>query len=118
HVGEVVLGPGTPPVRVLGMTSHFDSESFFGAVITATFRTADSANMKRFLGALLDLANPAAKEKTGELLNRTWQQQQASIEAALAAESGGEKNVAPGALHLLTATELSFDRQRLEPGGQ
>src|SRR5438105_1292794 len=29
-------------VRVLGATSHFDAEAFFGAVTVATFRTADS----------------------------------------------------------------------------
>ena len=50
HVGEI-QSRGGQRVRVLGMTAQFDVESFFGAVIVATFRTADPANMKRFLAS-------------------------------------------------------------------
>jgi hypothetical protein len=48
HVGEI-QSRGGQRVRVLGATSHFDVETFFGAVIVATFRTADPANMEKFL---------------------------------------------------------------------
>src|SRR5438876_2421024 len=37
HVAEI-HSPNAPPVRVLGATSHFDAEAFFGSVIIATFR--------------------------------------------------------------------------------
>src|SRR5206468_2738281 len=37
HVGEIASPAGAEPVRVLGMTSHFDAEAYFGAVIMATF---------------------------------------------------------------------------------
>jgi hypothetical protein len=48
HVGEIQSRDGKR-VRVLGVTSHFDVEAFFGAVIVATFQTAEPANMERFL---------------------------------------------------------------------
>src|ERR1051325_5329339 len=41
HLGEIDFTAGGKNVRVLGMTSHFDAESFFGAVAVATFRTVD-----------------------------------------------------------------------------
>src|SRR5207247_1539630 len=53
HVGEITSAPGATPVRVLGMTSLFDAEAFFGSVIVATFRTSDPANMRKFLAAWL-----------------------------------------------------------------
>lgn len=51
HVGEIESRAGQR-VRVLGLTSHFDVEAFFGAVLVATYRTADPANMERYLGYL------------------------------------------------------------------
>src|SRR5262249_8494545 len=53
HVAEVTSGASSTPVRVLGATSHFDAEGYFGGVAVATFRTAEPANMKRFLAAYL-----------------------------------------------------------------
>src|SRR5205085_1087443 len=35
HCGEVNVS-GSDPLRVLGMTSHFDAEAFYGAVTVAT----------------------------------------------------------------------------------
>src|SRR2546421_303098 len=48
----------TAPIRILGVTSHFDAEGFYGAITAATFRTVDPANMKRFLAAYLALSDP------------------------------------------------------------
>jgi hypothetical protein len=59
HVADMAAAEGGAPVRVLGATSHFDAEAFFGAVIVATFRTADPSNMRRFLAAYLAESDPA-----------------------------------------------------------
>jgi hypothetical protein len=49
HVTEIQSRDGQR-VRVLGTTSHFDAEAFFGAVIVATFRTAaEPVSMETFL---------------------------------------------------------------------
>jgi len=52
HAGEITSAAGGEPVRVLGMTSHFDAEAYFGAVVVATFRTAEPLNMKKFPGGI------------------------------------------------------------------
>ena len=65
HVAEVRSPKGGAPVRVLGATSHFDAEAFFGGVIVATFRTADPGNMKRFASAYLTSVDPDASEVVG-----------------------------------------------------
>jgi hypothetical protein len=116
HVGEVVAASGGERVRVLGMTSHFDAEGFFGAVTFATFRTADPANMKRFLAAYLAENDPPGGDRAQELLDKEWQQQEAKIVAVLTADPTGSKDIAPGALHPLAGTDLRFDRQRLASG--
>jgi hypothetical protein len=53
HVAEV-RSSRAAPLRVLGATSHFDAEAFFGAIAVATFRTSEPENMKLFLGAYFD----------------------------------------------------------------
>src|SRR5205823_4778086 len=58
HAGAVAAAPGAQPQVVLGMTSQFDAEAFFGAVIVSTFRTADPSNMKKFLSAWLAVNDP------------------------------------------------------------
>jgi hypothetical protein len=91
HIGEINLGAGTKPVRVLGMTAHFDPEAFFGAVIVATFRTSDPANMKRYLEKYL----------TKELDGRDEE-----IAAAIAADPLGSKDIAPGVLHEISPADV------------
>ena len=53
HFAQISSDSTTKPIGVLGVTSHFDVETFFGSVLVATFRTSDPANMKRFLAAYL-----------------------------------------------------------------
>lgn len=95
HVGEINLGSGTKPVRVLGMTSHFDVEAFFGAVVVATFRTSDPANMKRYLANYL---NPQGDAKTQERVAAELKRQDDAIAAVIAADRFGSMGVAPGGL--------------------
>ena len=83
HVGEVLAAPGARPVRVLGMTSHFDAEAFFGALIVSGFRTAAPANFRRFLGEYLSASDPAAGEAAQALLRTEWQRQEEKTVAVL-----------------------------------
>ena len=113
HVADVVAAEGGAPVRVLGATSHFDAEAFFGAVIVATFRTADAANMKRFLAAYLAVNDPAGGARMQDSFAEKWKQQEAKIVAAIADDPSGGKGLAAGALHALTGDELRLDHRLL-----
>jgi len=53
HFAQISSGSLTKPMGVLGVTSHFDVETFFGSVLVAIFRTSDPANMKTFFAAYL-----------------------------------------------------------------
>jgi len=103
HVAEV-RSSGSAPVRVLGATSHFDAEAFFGAVVVATFRTSEPANMKLFLGAYLGEAERAA-------LDAAWSAQEANITTAMAADPFGAKDVGPGELHKIAAADLQLNKE-------
>ncbi|HEX7518592.1 MAG TPA: hypothetical protein VF345_15035 [Chthoniobacterales bacterium] len=89
HVAEVHSSKGVAPVRVLGVTSHFDAEAFLGAVIVATFRTAEPANMKRFASAYLAAVDPDAGESTQTLLDSEWERQKEKIAAEVKADPFG-----------------------------
>src|SRR3954469_22841810 len=43
HYVEIAGGAAKQPIAVLGGTSHFNVEGFFGAVLVATFKTSDPA---------------------------------------------------------------------------
>jgi len=94
------------PVRVLGGTAHFDAEAFFGSIIVATFRTADPANMKRFLAAYLAVNDPAAGAAAQDRFAENWTQQESKITAAMQDDPSGAKGIAVGALHEIRADDL------------
>jgi hypothetical protein len=94
HVGDVV-GPKDQRVRVLGMTSDFYAEAYFGSVIVATFRTAAPTNMARFIGEYF----PGSKEQCDA--------QAKKIAAAVAEDPFGAKGIAAGSLYDITAEEVS-----------
>ncbi len=114
HVAEVHSSKGPTPVRVLGATSHFDAEAFFGAGIVATFRTADPANMKRFAGAYLAAVDPDAGESTQTLLAEEWERQKEKIAAEIKTDPFGSKDVEPGGLHEIAPGALVLDDEILE----
>ena len=116
HVGEVVPIGGGTPVRVLGMTSHFDAEAFFGAVTVAGLRTADPANMQRFLTAYLAAGDPAGGAAAAPWLASGWQRQEAQLLATISADPFGAHDVAPGALHAIASTDLALDGAGLARG--
>jgi cytochrome c553 len=114
HVAEIRSSKDAAPVRVLGVTSHFDAEAYFGAVIVATFRTTDPANMKRFAGAYLESLDPDVDESTQTLLAEEWDKQKEKIDAAMKADPFGSKGVEPGALHQIEPGTLVLDDEILE----
>src|SRR5437660_1936772 len=67
HVAQITSASTSAPIRILGVTSHFNVEAFFGSVLVSTFKTSDPANMKRFLAVYLD-ADPKS-------FDISWQKQ-------------------------------------------
>src|SRR5947207_11495835 len=75
HVAQITSSGGKGPIRILGATSHFNVEAFFGAVLIATFKTSEPASMKLFLNSYFaGPENPTSKE--GSMLDRAWEAQQ------------------------------------------
>jgi len=96
HVGEIHFGADTKPLRVLGMTAQFDPEAFFGAVIVATFRTQEPANMEKFLAGYGKVSfEPDAIER-----------HHAEILAAIKEDPTGAKGAGPGGLQDIAPDDL------------
>lgn len=100
HVAQIHLS-GKEPIRILGATSHFNVEAFFGSVLVSTFKTSEPASMKLFLSAYF--SNPA--------LEPAWEAQQAKITETMAADPFGAKDVAAGELHEIPAADLELTSQ-------
>lgn len=115
HAGEIQSSEGQR-VRVLGMTAHFDVETFFGAVIVATFRTQDPTNMERFLGHYFHACSPNANSATRASFDIALRKQRAQIAAAITEDPSGSKGVAAGALHILEPADLRLDRKLATSG--
>jgi len=98
HVAQITSNAGKEPIRILGATSHFNVEAFFGAVLVSTFKTSEPANMKLFLNAYF--ANPA--------LDAAWEAQQAKITERMAADPFAGKDIAAGELHQIAPGELEL----------
>ena len=98
HVAQITSTTDNKPIRILGTTSHFNVEAFFGSVLVATFKTSDPANMKSFLAAICQ-ADP-------KMLETTWSAQSEKIAAAMKADPFGAKEIAPGELHQIDNKDL------------
>ena len=116
HVTEITSGRETARVRVLGGASHFDAEAFFGSVIVSMFRTAEPANMQKFLGIWLAESDPKGGDKAQKLFASEWERQKEKIAAAIKADPSGTMDVAPGALHQLKGDELRLSHELLVSG--
>lgn len=106
HVAQIGPEPGGEPIRILGVTSHFNVEAFFGSVLVATFQTSDPAHMKKFLAAYSN-ADPKSFEAA-------WQKQEAKIIATMQADPFGAKDIAAGDLHKIESADVRLDRQPFE----
>jgi len=100
HMAQITSSGAKGPIRILGVTSHFNVEGFFGAVLVSTFKTSEPANMKLFLNAYF--ASPA--------LEAAWEEQQAKITERMAADPFGAKEVTPGELHQIAPGELELGK--------
>jgi hypothetical protein len=98
------------------VTSHFDAEAFFGAVTVAGFRSADPANMKRFLSAYLAVNDPTGGDEAQELLKAEWQRQEPRIVSAITADPTGSQEIAAGTLHAIDGANLRLHRRLLAGG--
>jgi hypothetical protein len=98
HVAQIHSSGGKEPMRILGATSHFNVEAFFGSVLVSTFKTSEPASMKLFLNAYF--SNPA--------LDAAWEAQQAKITEAMAADPFGSKDGPPGELHEIAPADLEL----------
>jgi hypothetical protein len=98
HVAQITSRSKSEPIRILGTTSHFDVEAFFGSVLAATFRTSDPANMKKFLAVYLN-ADPKA-------FDAAWQSQERKILATIKDDPFGAKEIEPGELHRINNSEV------------
>src|SRR5205085_5593497 len=86
------------PIRILGVTSHFNVEAFFGSVLVATFKTSDPENMKKFMAAYLGI-DP-------KVFENIWQDEQNQILAILKEDSFGAKDIQPDELHAIKPWEV------------
>ena len=104
HFAQITSKSVNQPIRVLGATSHFDVEKFFGSILAATFRTSDPENMKKFLGIYVN-----ADAKTFDI---AWRSQEQHIIAAMRDDPFGAKGVSSGELHKIDNADM---RQSFEP---
>lgn len=116
HVAELTPVAGGAPVRVLGATSHFDVEAFFGALTVATFRPGDPTAMLPFLRAYLAAAPDGDDATAQALLRAGWVREERAIVPAIMSDPTGSAGVAAGGLHVIPADDLNLDRARLERG--
>ncbi len=98
HVSQITSTTSNRPIRILGTTSDFNVESFFGSVLTATFKTADPTNMKKFLAVYL-----GAEPKAFEL---AWSKQEEKVVATMKGDPTGAKEIAPGELNTIASADL------------
>ena len=112
HVGEITPPTGGANIRVLGMTAQFDVEGFFGTVLISTFRTADPANMKKFLAAYLAVNDPQSGDAGQKLFQDAWQKQGQKITSAMTADV--TRN--PGGLRPINGKDLQLDGKSLASG--
>lgn len=115
HVGEIQSRTGQR-VRLLGVTSHLNVEALFGAVIVSTFRTADPANMEKFLGPYLQACDPGAGDDARKLLAAVLERQHAQIAATIQEDPMGAKGAGAGGFQTIASGDLRLDRARVASG--
>jgi hypothetical protein len=126
HVAQITSISRPQPIEILGVTSHFNVEGFFGSVLVATFKTSEPDNMKKFLAAYLAL-DPNVDEETQQILGKPsarahevfeneWQKQEQHIKARMVADPFGSKGVVPGELHTILSGAIVLDGELITDG--
>ncbi len=116
HVAQITSNSSKEPIRILGVTSHFNVEDFFGSVLIATFKTSDPENMKRFLRNYVSDTDKVHGDHAETSVNSAWAKQQEKILSVMKADPFGAKDIAAGELYQIEPTEVKIDLQSLEKG--
>ena len=112
HVAQITSSSSQEPIRILGVTSHFNVEAFFNSVLIATFKTSDPANMKQFLKAYVaEVEGEDAKSRA--TLDYEWDKEAKQIAAVISADPFDSKGVKPGELHAISPEDVKPDSQKL-----
>ena len=116
HLAQITPTSSQQPIRILGVTSHFNVEGFFGSVLVATFKTSDPENMKRFLRNYVSDTEKVHGDHAETAVNSAWSKQQDKILAMIKADPFGGKEVAAGELHKIEPADVKLDIKALEKG--
>src|SRR5947209_11122202 len=116
HVAEITSSSSEDPIRILGVTSHFNVEGFFGAVLVATFKTSDPENMRTFLRNYVSDSEKIHGDHAETAVNSAWAKQQQKILAAIQGDPFGSKDIATGELHKIEPEDVKIDFPALEKG--
>src|SRR2546421_4032098 len=114
HVAQITSASSKSPIQILGVTSHFNVEGFFGSVLVATFKTPDPENMKRFLRNYVSDTETVHGDHAETAVNAAWQKQAQTILATIQADPFGAKDVATGELHKIDPADVKIDLRALE----
>ena len=114
HTGHVLSAPSAKPIRVLGMTGTFDAEAFYNTLMLATFKTAEPANMERFLGFYYEGINPRDRTSLKPAMDGILNRQREQIAVCIKEDPTGSKGVEPGQLHEINPDDLRLDHNRIE----
>jgi hypothetical protein len=95
HVAQISSISHSQPIQILGVTSHFNVEGFFGSVLVATFKTPDPENMKRFLRNYVSDIEKVHGDHAETVVNAAWKKQEEKILAVMKTDPFGANDVAP-----------------------
>jgi processive rubber oxygenase RoxA-like protein len=116
HVAQISSISHSQPIQILGVTSHFNVEGFFGSVLVATFKTSDPENMKRFLRNYVSDTEKVHGNHAETVVNAAWKKQEEKILAIMKTDPFGANDVAPGDLHKIDPADTKLDIKSLDKG--
>jgi hypothetical protein len=116
HVAQISSISHSKPIQILGVTSHFNVEGFFGSVLIATFKTSDPENMKRFLRNYVSDTEKVHGDHAETVVNAAWKKQEEKILAVMKTDPFGANDVAPGDLHKIELADTKLDIKSLDKG--
>ena len=115
HVAQITSTSSKEPIRILGVTSHFNVEAFFGSVLVATFRTSDPENMKRFLRNYVSDTEKVHSDHAETAVNSAWAKHQENILAIMSSRQVSDF-LTTGELHKIEPADVKLDINDLDKG--
>jgi len=116
HVARIESISPKEPIQILGVTSHFNVEAFFGSVLVATFKTSEPENMKRFLRNYVSESERVHGDHAETAVNAAWQKQEQNVLTTIQADPFGAKDVAASELHKIEPADVKIDLRAPEKG--